>query len=247
MIRFYKWHTVCLYAANMSLCKLPIKSELPRERLKNKGAEALSDSELLALLLGTGGPRENVLETASRIISETGGIERMYLDSIGSLCRYDGMGEAKAARIIAAVEFGIRVVERRTKYTPKSRFLCSSDIYQAYNARMSGLSQEIFLVVGLNNKNETVTEMVVAKGSVNECLVTPREVFRPLIAEACAKMIALHNHPSGDPSPSAQDISLTRRLCKVGDLLNIPVLDHIIIGAGRYASFRDLGLMSASL
>jgi DNA repair protein RadC len=137
------------------------------------------------------------------------------------------------------------VIEKQSIQEGLNRFTCSRDIFRRYHGRLCRLRQEIFLVVGLNNKNEVLTEQVVAMGTVDECRVEPREVFRPMIVEAVARALLIHNPPSGDPSPSPEDISLTRRICEVGTLLGVPVLDHLIIGANRYSSLRDMGMMSS--
>ena len=220
--------------------------ERPRERLRELGPSALSDSELLAVLLGTGSQRENAVEVGRRILSASGGIEQIARQGLGSLASIDGVGEAKAARLIAALELGVRAFEQAgRKAAWQSRFSCSADIHGAYKARLSVLQQEVFLVVGLNNKNEVKRELIVAKGSVNECRVEPREVFRPMIAEAAARLILIHNHPSGDPEPSPDDVRLTKRLSSIGELIGIPILDHIVIGRRSYSSMRDLGILDA--
>jgi DNA repair protein RadC len=216
--------------------------DLPRERLKGKGAAALGDAELIALLLGTGGAGENALESSQRILRDVGGLDRLAAAGIGALTSVPGLGEAKASRILAAVELGLRVVERRSE-APKRAFCRSEEIWEAYRARLGALQQEVFLVVGLNNRNEPLREEVVAKGTINECVVSPREVFRPMIAEAAARIVAIHNHPSGDPAPSPQDVALTRRLAEAGALIGIPLLDHVVIGRRGYASLRDMGLI----
>jgi DNA repair protein RadC len=217
--------------------------ERPRERLSELGASALSDSELLALVLGTGSGKENVSETARRILLDIDGIERLPTLGQGALSRIRGLGGVKAARLAAAIELGVRLIEQRAGKRPRTAFHSSLEIFEAFSARLGGLRQEVFLVVGLNNRNEVIREMTVAMGTLNECLVEPREVFRPLIAEAAARAVLLHNHPSGDPSPSTYDVSLTRRLVKVGELVGIPILDHIIIGRFSHVSLRDLGLI----
>jgi DNA repair protein RadC len=217
--------------------------EKPRERLRDKGVAYLGDAELIAVLIGTGTRGTGSLELASYILKEIGGVAGLNAQGMGSLCQLQGMGDAKAARLLAAVELGARVIEKQTIQNGLNRFTCSRDIFRRYHGRLCGLRQEVFLVVGLNNKNEVLTEQVVAMGTVDECRVAPREVFRPMILEAVARALLIHNHPSGDPSPSPEDISLTRRISEVGNLLGVPVLDHLIIGANRYASLRDMGLM----
>lgn len=214
--------------------------------MRELGPSALSDSELLAVVLGTGSQKENAVEVGRRILAALGGVEHIGRHGLGSIAAIDGVGEAKAARIIAAVELGVRAFEQvGRKAAWKSRFGCSADIYVAYKARLSVLQHEVFLVVGLNNKNEVTRELIVAIGSVNECRVEPREVFRPMIAEAAARVILIHNHPSGDPEPSPDDVKLTKRLCSIGELIGIPILDHIVIGGKSYSSMRDLGILDA--
>lgn len=217
--------------------------ERPRERLRDKGPAALGDAELLALVLGTGAGQDNAVESARRIIGEVGGLERLARQGLRGLAGLPGVGEAKASRIAAALELGVRVVERRTGAADNGRFQCSADIYRAFRARLAALAQEVLLVIGLNNRNEPVCEVEVARGSLTECQVGPREVFRPLIAEAAARSVLVHNHPSGDCTPSPFDVVLTRRLAEVGELIGIPVVDHVVVGRGTYASLRDLGLL----
>lgn len=219
------------------------QKERPRERLRDKGVAYLGDVELIEILLGTGTRAKNCHQLANELLQRVGGIAGLSKQGLGSLCKQVGMGTAKAARVIAAVELGARIIEKQNMHKAMGRFSCSQDIYLRYSMRLSRLRQEIFLVVGLNNKNEVITEAVVAMGTVDECRVNPRDVFRPLIAEAAARMIALHNHPSGDPTPSPEDIALTDRLVSAGKLVGISVLDHLVIGNDTYCSLRDMGAM----
>lgn len=219
------------------------RRDRPRERLREKGPAALSDSEILALVVGNGCADENAVETARRILSLVGGVDGLPGHGLGSLARIRGIGEAKASRIVAALELGTRVVERRATWSSHNRFECSADIFESYRARLGLLGHEVFVVIGLNSRNELIKEMVVGTGSVNECRIEPPEVFRPLIAEAAARTLLLHNHPSGDPTPSPHDIAVTRRLVQVGKVVGIPVLDHVVIGRGSYTSLRDLGIL----
>jgi DNA repair protein RadC len=216
----------------------------PRERLKALGPEALSDSELLALLLGTGSRRQNVMETARQILSENGDLESVVGQGFTALGRMRGIGDAKASRIIAAMELGVRIMQRSGQGDSAGTFSCSMDIYKRYRPRVSLLKHEVFIALALNSKNAVIKEVFVTQGSINECRVEPRDLFRPMIAEAAARTALLHNHPSGDPTPSPHDVALTRRLVRVGTLVGIPVLDHVIIGRNAYASLRDLGLLS---
>jgi DNA repair protein RadC len=213
---------------------------MPGQRLREKGVETLGDAELLALLIGSGkgtGP----LEVARRLLDNIGGISGLPVQGVGLLSKQSGVGSAKAARLVAAVELGVRLSESRGRRN--GRLSSSADIFDRYRARMSQRLQEVFLVVGMNSKNEVIKEELVAKGSVNECMINPREVFRPLIIEACSRMVVLHNHPSGDSRPSAADITVTKRLEEVGKLIGIPMLDHVVIGKGCYTSMRDMGLL----
>ncbi|MCP4602137.1 MAG: DNA repair protein RadC [Proteobacteria bacterium] len=218
--------------------------ERPRERLHELGPSALSDAELLALILGTGSGRMNVIDVAHQILAETGGLDRISSQGLGAISRLPGMGKAKGARVVAALELGVRVVEQTGRKALNNRFECSMDIFDVYKARLGQLRKEVFIVVGLNSKNEAIKELTVAEGSVKECYVEPIEVFRPLIIESATRAILIHNHPSGDSTPSPHDVAITRRLAKVGDLLGIMVLDHVVIGHNIYSSLRDLGLFT---
>jgi len=226
--------------ANMRL--LP-DHDRPRERLRRKGSAALGDAELVALLLGSGRSGENALDLARRLLSAAGGLGGLARAGPGWLARMDGMGEAKACRVAAALELGVRAVERAGAGPGGSRFACSRDIYDCYRARLEPLTQEVFLAVGLSNRNEPICERVVAIGGLCDCPVGPREVFRPMILEAAARFAVLHNHPSGDPTPSPDDVAITRRLADVGLLMGIPLVDHLVVGRGGYVSFRDAGLL----
>lgn len=232
-----------LHNRSMSVISQWPAADRPRERLREKGARALGDAEILAVLLGTGGASMDAVELARSIIVSCGGLERLSSMGVGALAALPGIGEAKAARIVAAVELGDRIQERRSGERRRRRFRCSADIWESYRSRLCHLRQETILAVGLNNKNEPIREEVVAMGSVDECLVGPREVFRPMIAEAAARLVVLHNHPSGDPRPSPQDVTFTRRLEQAGELLGVQLLDHLVVGRGSYSSLRDLGLM----
>ena len=221
------------------------KSDQPLERLLRSGPSGLSDSELLALVIGGGRRGENAVEAARRILHAVGDLEQLLEQDTRSLRAIEGLGCARAARLVASLELVLRGVEQRAKQRVRGRFVCSRDIFEAYRDRLGWLRQEIFMVVGLNNRNEIIREEMVAKGTLNECYVEPREVFRPLITEAAARAVLVHNHPSGDPSPSPNDVALTRRLAKAGELMGVPILDHVIITRSGHASLRDLGLMES--
>jgi len=217
----------------------------PQERLRRYGASALSDAELSALIVGPGGGGESAESAAQRVLSATGGLARLTRTGLGTLSRLPGVGEARAARLVAAVELGIRGLTITGQGEPF--FNSSREVWLAYRGRLQLLQQEVFYAVGLNNKNRRLSEVVVAKGSLTECLVEPREVFRPMIADAAARVVLLHNHPSGDPTPSPEDLILTRRLVASGELVGIPILDHLVFGENAYTSLRDQGFLTATV
>ncbi len=217
--------------------------ERPRERLQELGAAALSDAELLALVLGCGSNGVNAMDAARRLLIEAGGLEGMADNELIQICQLPGVGQAKGARVLAALELGIRAVEQKKRRNLSGRFVCSADVHDVFRARLAPLRHEVFIVIGLNSRNKCVKEHVVARGSVNECRVDPAEVFRPLIVAAASQAILVHNHPSGDTTPSPHDVALTRRLVTVGELLGIRIVDHVVIGHSGYASLCDLCLL----
>jgi DNA repair protein RadC len=215
-------------------------SERPRERLRDHGAGALSSSELLAIILRTGTPSENVLALATAALARFGGLPGLARASFGELCAQHGMGEAKAAQIKAALELGRRLLsaqpeERATVRSPQ-------DVANLLLAEMGLLEQEHLRVLLLNTKNQVLAMPEVYKGSVNNAQVRISELFREAIRENCPAIIVVHNHPSGDPTPSRDDIDLTHQLVEAGKLLNIDVLDHIVIARQGIVSLRDEGL-----
>jgi DNA repair protein RadC len=218
--------------------------ERPRERLKELGPRSLSDAELLALVIGAGSKGTNAVDAARRILVESGGLDGISDMGLGAIERLPFVGEAKGARIIACLELGQRALEIQRRKQRGGRMDCSADVFERHRSRLGNLRQEVFMAVGLSSKNEAIRELVIGQGSVNECRVEPREVFRPLIAEAATRAVLLHNHPSGDSQPSPYDVVLTRRLARVGDLVGIPILDHIVIARSSYSSLRDLGLLT---
>lgn len=215
-------------------------SERPRERLREHGAAALSSAELLAIILRTGTPSENVLALASRALARFGGLAGLARASFGELCRERGMGEAKAAQVKAALELGRRLLSTR----PEERAIVQSpqDVANLVMAEMGLLDQEHLRVLLLNTKNQVLAMPEVYKGNVNSTLVRAGELFREAVREGCPALIVVHNHPSGDPTPSRDDIEMTRQMVEAGQLLGIDVLDHIVIGRQSYVSLRERGL-----
>jgi len=224
---------------------VPIKSwpveDRPRERLSSVGARALSDAELLSLLFGSGRRGESAVEAARRFLSGIGGLSQLGRLDRNDLDECAGVGPAVASRVVAAVELGRRIGERRQ--SPERKFRSSRDIFEAYRHRLAPLLQEVFWVVVMDRRHRPIREICVGKGGLASCGVGPREVFRPAIQAGGATVVLLHNHPSGDPEPSIEDIEMSRRLFSAGHVLGIEILDHVVIASEGYASLRDLGLL----
>jgi DNA repair protein RadC len=220
------------------------KEERPRERLERYGAQVLSDAELLALLIRTGTPAESALVLAQRILKGDGaksGLAFVADSSIEELSRIKGIGLAKSVQIKAAVELGRRI----SSYTGQNPTVINTpvDVKNLLMEEMRFLEKEHFKVILLNIKNHVISVEDISVGSLNSSIVHPREVFKPAIRRSSASMILVHNHPSGDPTPSREDIEITRRLIEAGKILGIEVVDHVIIGNGIYISLREKGII----
>jgi len=215
----------------------------PRERLARVGRQRLGDAELVAILLGTGTSAEPVTVLAARLLVEAGGLEGLSRLGPGGLERISGLGPSKAARLVAAVELGRRVVTR--PLSRRARLGSSKDVDDAFRARLADLDQECFWAIALDAKSRPIREIEIARGGLSACPVAPADVFRALVREAAASVIILHNHPSGEPTPSADDVALTERLARAGELLGIRLVDHVVIGREGYFSFLDAGLIAA--
>ncbi len=212
-----------------------------RERLHEYGAGALQDAELLAILLCTGTRGLSVTAMAQLLLDQQGGLRGLLRSGAGSLATYPGVGPCKAARVLAAIELGRRL--HAQAIPPEARLSSSQEVYRAFSALLCDELQECFWSVALNTRHRLVARALVGRGGIDACPVSPADAFRPLLREAAAAAIFVHNHPSGVPEPSREDVLLTVRLCEVGNLLGIPVLDHIIIGKDSYFSFLDAGLL----
>ena len=214
--------------------------ERPRERLKDTGEGALSTSELLAIILRTGTGGESALDMASRLLSSYGGLAGLARASFAELLAERGMGEAKTSQLKSALELGRRMLLS----SPEDRFLVRSpsDVAQLLMAEMAHLQQEHFQVLYLDTRNRLLGSETVYVGSLNASQVRVAEVFRDAVKRNCAAIIVAHNHPSGDPTPSPEDVEVTRQLVAAGNLLDIEVLDHLIIGQQRFVSLRERGL-----
>ncbi|MCP9462248.1 MAG: DNA repair protein RadC [Nitrospira sp.] len=218
------------------------ESERPRERLLSKGPEVLSDAQLLAILLRTGRRDSSAVQVAMELLHHVGGLGGLVKSGVEELCSVEGVGPAKAAQLKAALELG-----RRSLATPLSTGMhvsSSADLFRHFYPVLRDRKQELFKVVLLDAKNAVIKETTISEGSLTLSIVHPREVFASAIRESAAGVIFLHNHPSGDPTPSQEDRRLTDRLVAAGRLLGISVLDHVIIGDGRYVSFADEGWLT---
>jgi DNA repair protein RadC len=211
----------------------------PREKLLQHGVRALGDNELVALVLGSGSRRRGVLALANELLTALGGLHGLARASCSELTRVSGVGMARGAQIMAALELGRRTLVR----APRARLQISSprDAAAFLMPTYGGLETEQFGVVLLDTKHRVLRTAVLALGSLNTVGVEPREVFREAIAAGAAAIVIFHNHPSGDPSPSPDDVELTERLVAAGVLMGVQVMDHIILGDVRYCSFKETG------
>ncbi len=228
-------------AKALSLRELP-RSERPRERLRDLGAGSLSSAELLALVVGTGGGGRSSLAVGQDILTHGGGsLRRLAALPVKSLTMVAGLGTVRALAVHAALELGRRLAsESREEGAP---LRSPRDVYAAFAPRLEDLPVEEFHVAVLDAQHRLERDVTVTRGILNSSLVHPREVFREAIAERAAAIILVHNHPSGDPTPSADDRMVTEQLVAAGRLLDIPVHDHLIVGRGRYVSFAEAGLL----
>lgn len=217
--------------------------ERPRELLLQKGPQSLSDAQLLAILLRMGRRNSTAVEVAMDVLGRLDGLRGMANRSREELCAVPGIGPAKAAQILAALELGKRALA--TPLTSGLQVRGSQEIFRHYYPLLRDIRHELFKAVLLDAKHRLIRDMTVSEGSLTVSIVHPREVFNLAVRESAAAVIFVHNHPSGDPYPSEEDHALTRRLIDAGEILGIRVLDHIVIGDGRYVSFADEGWMNA--
>lgn len=216
------------------------QGDRPRERLIMVGPQAVSTAELLAIILRTGLRGENVLRLAERLLSEFGSLPGLARASVKELMRVNGVGEVKAIEIKAALELGRRLIANSPQERP--RVSTPVDAANLLMSEMMFLEQEHLRTILLDTRNRVLQVPTVYIGSLNTSVVRIGELFRAAIRENAAAMIVAHNHPSGDPAPSPEDIEVTRQLVEAGKLLNIDVLDHIVIGRQRYVSLKERGL-----
>jgi DNA repair protein RadC len=225
-------------AYHTTVCELPA-DERPRERLLRNGPSSLATAELLAIILRVGTQQENVVELSSRLLREYGGLGGLAGADIGDLCGMHGMGEAKASQLKAALELGRRL---SVMGPGRPQITRPDDAARLLMTDMCYLAQEQLRVLCLDTKNFVVHQQIVYQGTVNSSVVRAAEVLRPAITRNCLSVVVVHNHPSGDPTPSPEDVHTTERLRKAGELLDIELLDHIVIGHHKWVSLKERGL-----
>ncbi|MBX3048841.1 MAG: DNA repair protein RadC [Anaerolineales bacterium] len=212
-------------------------AERPRERLRQQGARSLSTAELLAVLLRTGVPGESAVRLGERLLSHFGGLAGLQRADFDDVKSQHGLGEAKAATLKAAIELGRRLAVQEPGERPA--IASPADAAALVQYEMAGLEQEHLRAILLDTRNKVIAIDEVSQGTLNSAQVRMAELFKAAIRRNAAALILVHNHPSGDPTPSADDIALTRQVREAGRLLEIEVLDHLIIGQGRYVSLKE--------
>ncbi|MCM3704434.1 MULTISPECIES: RadC family protein [Cytobacillus] len=217
------------------------QDERPRERFIQNGPESLSNHELIAILLRTGTKDESVLQLANRLLTHFEGLRLLKDASLDEITAIKGIGSAKAIQVLAAVEIGRRI----SKLTYDDRYSIRSpeDGANYVMHEMRFLSQEHFVCLYLNTKNQVLHKQTIFIGSLNASIVHPREVFKEAFRRSAASIICIHNHPSGDPTPSREDIEVTKRLAESGKIIGIDVLDHLIIGENKFVSLKEKGYL----
>lgn len=209
--------------------------------MQQHGAAALSHAELIAILLRTGTQNESAIHLAQRILHESGGIRRLAESSSEELTQIKGIGPAKALQLHAAIELGRRVA--RSALPERIRITCPQDAADLLTEELRYQREEHFVCLFMDTKNTVIGQKTLSIGSLNASIVHPREVFRAAIQRSSASILCAHNHPSGDPTPSPEDIRLTKRLAEAGELVGIELLDHLVIGDSRFVSLKELGYM----
>ncbi|WP_106497016.1 RadC family protein [Lentibacillus sp. Marseille-P4043] len=217
------------------------KEDRPRERLLKLGASHLSNQELFAILLGSGTREESVMALSQRLLMHFEGLSLLKDATIEELTAIKGIGTAKGVLLLSAIEIGNRL----NQYKPSDRYVIRSpeDGADYIMEEMRGLNQEHFVVLFLNTKNQIIHRQTIFIGSLNASIVHPREVYREAVKRSAASIICAHNHPSGDPSPSQEDIHVTRRLVESGKMIGIELLDHIVIGDRKFVSLKEKGYL----
>ena len=217
------------------------KNERPRERFIHHGAESLSNHELIALMLRTGTKDESVLQLANRLLTQFEGLRLLKDASLNEITSIKGIGMAKAVQLLASVELGRRI--SNLNYDDRYVIRSPEDGAKYVMNDMRFLTQEHFVALYLNTKNQVLQKQTVFIGSLNASIVHPREVYKEALRYSAAAIICMHNHPSGDPSPSREDIEVTKRLAECGKIIGIELLDHLIIGENKFVSLKEKGYL----
>ncbi len=225
---------------NLKLRDIP-KEERPRERMLQYGASAVSNAELIAILIRTGTISESAVNLAQRVLKEAGGLRKLVNLSTEQLVEIKGIGYAKALQLQAGIELGRRLAQ--SELDPASIIRSPEDVAHYVMEDLRYLQKEHFVCLFLNTKNHVIGKETLSIGSLNASIVHPREVFRAAIQRSSASIVCIHNHPSGDPTPSSEDIEMTNRLIEAGNVIGIEVLDHLIIGEHKFISLKEQGLM----
>lgn len=228
-------------ATSFTIRDLPV-TERPRERLQKFGAEALSTQEILALILGRGIAGESVTVTVQRLLDRFGSLKELAGASVEELSQVRGIGLAKAAQIRAAFELANRL-DDRPETGDRSAVKSPDDVVNLVKGKLKGKKKEYFLALLLDTRGQLIKIAEVSIGSLDSNIVHPREVFKEAVSASAASIIFVHNHPSGDPEPSEDDIKLTERLVQSGEIMGIDVLDHIIFGDDKHMSLKGKGLL----
>src|SRR5437868_1128371 len=226
----------------LSITQWP-ETERPRERLLTQGPQTLTNAQLLAILLRVGRHGSSAVQVGMDVLDRLGGVSGLAQCGIGELCVVPGVGEATVAQFQAALELGKRALAG--PLTKGTRITSSRDLFTHYHPTLRDLRHEVFKVILLDAKHAIMRDVTVSEGSLTLSIVHPREVFTLAVRESAAAVIFLHNHPSGDPTPSREDRVLTARLVSAGEVLGIRVLDHLVVGDGRYISFADQGWLTS--
>jgi len=226
-----------------SPCDRPPLTDRPRERLEALGVEALSDAELLALLLRAGDRDKDAVAVAAALLVARGGLLGLARSAGRELASTPGVGPARSASVLAALELGRRLSAGRLRRGAAIRG--PEDIYRHFHPRLRHAEQERFEVLLLDGRHRVMGQELVSQGTLTASLVHPREVFRPALRACAASLVLVHNHPSGDPTPSAEDREVTTRLSRAGEILGVRVVDHVVVAERGYCSLREEGLLEA--
>jgi DNA repair protein RadC len=220
------------------------EDERPREKRLKQGAHSLTNAELLALILRTGDTttKKSAIDLGREIIRHFGdNLRELGSADIAQICQIQGMGPAKATGLKAAFTLASRFQARKLEHL--DRFTSPRQVFDYFHYKFRDSRKEYFLILLLDGKNRIIRRVQISEGSLNQSIVHPREVFSPAVKESAAALILVHNHPTGDPTPSSEDIAITRRLREAGEIMGIKVLDHIIVGDGEFMSFVERGLL----